>query len=273
MSDKPRFMQAYPLLSAAQIQSIDTEYGRRLASLQAVDEAVDLLVRTLQATSQLDNTYIVFTSDNGYHMGQHRAMPGKGTPYEEDIHVPLIVRGPGVPPGTARNELTSIVDLAPTLAAIAGTAAPVPADGRSLLPLLTNSIPAANWRRSLLVEFYRTSGLQHLPDVGSWEPPDSADLQAELVQVDAPVYTALRTSRYIYVERVGNERELYDLAHDPYQLQNQWSYVSPAFRTELVAALAAYRDCAGPTCSTADLAHPSYRLRSHRRQHLPLVIR
>ena len=120
MSDKPPFMQGWPSLTVTDTLAIDRDYRKRLLSLLAVDEGIDALVSTLQSVGQLDNTYIVFASDNGYHMGQHRMLQGKGTPYEEDIHVPLIVRGPGVPAGAVRGEMTSMVDLAPTFAEIAG---------------------------------------------------------------------------------------------------------------------------------------------------------
>ena len=95
-----------------------------MRSLQAVDEAVAALVQTLQETGQLANTYVVLTSDNGFHLGQHRLEPGKYTAYETDVHVPLLVRGPGVPAGGTVRALTSSVDLAPTLAGLAGTALP-----------------------------------------------------------------------------------------------------------------------------------------------------
>ena len=100
MSDKPPFMQAWPSLTVTDTLTIDHDYRKRLLSLLAVDEGIDALVSTLQSVRQLDNTYIVFASDNGYHMGQHRMLQGKATPYEEDIHVPLIVHGPGVPAGS-----------------------------------------------------------------------------------------------------------------------------------------------------------------------------
>ena len=93
-------------------------------------------MHTLRATKQLDNTYIVFASDNGFHLGQHRMPAGKQTPYETDIHVPLLVRGPGRARRRARHPLAGNTDLAPTFEAMAGARAPSFTDGRSLLPLL-----------------------------------------------------------------------------------------------------------------------------------------
>ncbi len=150
MSDKPPHMQGLPLLDR------DRHPGHRRALSQALcnrcrlsDEMIGQLVATLQAHGQLENTFIVFTSDNGLHMGQHRLFPGKGRGYEEDIRIPLIVRGPGVPAGTMRDDLASFADLAPTFADMAGTVMPTAIDGRSLLPLLQNVALASSWRKAM----------------------------------------------------------------------------------------------------------------------------
>src|SRR5918999_1783792 len=122
--DKPARIRSLKRLTDGQIATIDALYRKQIRSLQAVDEAVAALVKALQETGQLANTYILFTSDNGFHMGQHRLDPGKYTPYESDIRVPLLVRGPGVPAGATSSALTSSVDLAPTIAALAGADLP-----------------------------------------------------------------------------------------------------------------------------------------------------
>src|SRR5262249_26850461 len=101
---------------------------------------------------QLDNTYLFFTSDNGFHLGQHRLRPGKQTAYEEDVHVPLLVRGPGIPAGRMVDQLTGEVDLAPTWAELAGVSVPDSVDGRSLVPLLRGGAPPAAWRQAFLLE-------------------------------------------------------------------------------------------------------------------------
>ena len=88
-------------MTAADIASFDSYQRKRMQMLAAVDELVAQVIQTLDDQGVLDNTYVVFTSDNGYHMGQHRFVAGKGTPYEEDTHVPFMVRGPGVPAGVA----------------------------------------------------------------------------------------------------------------------------------------------------------------------------
>ena len=96
VSDKPPHLRNLPLLTADQIAAIDRQYQARLESLQSLDEGIGRIIDALAARGELDNTYIFFTSDNGYHLGQHRLFEGKGEVYEEDIRVPLVVRGPGV---------------------------------------------------------------------------------------------------------------------------------------------------------------------------------
>ncbi len=112
-------------MNATDIANLDNLYRQRVRSMQAVDEMIATLVATLKETGQLDNTYIIFTSDNGYHLGQHRLLAGKGEPYEEDTIVPFIIRGPGIPAGQAlQGYLAGNTDVAPTIAELAGVIPP-----------------------------------------------------------------------------------------------------------------------------------------------------
>ena len=131
VSDKPPAISNLPLLTAAQITAIDSEYQTRIESLQSVDEAVESIVNKLAALGQLENTYVIFTSDNGYHLGQHRLRNGKTQVYEEDIRVPLIVRGPKVPVAATRDHLVVTIDFAPTLAELAHVKPGHVVDGQS----------------------------------------------------------------------------------------------------------------------------------------------
>ncbi len=120
VTDKPSFIQALPPITAARAAAIDENYQQRLESLLAVDEAVVRIVDTLHAEGELDNTLIVFTSDNGFFHGEHRVPIGKVLVYEPSIRVPLIIRGPGVPDGAHRRQLVTNADLAPTILEAAG---------------------------------------------------------------------------------------------------------------------------------------------------------
>ncbi len=102
VSRSPSYVRDLPRFSAEETTAINAVYRKRIRSLQAVDRGVARLMQTLRATKQLSNTYVVFASDNGFHLGQHRLPAGKRTPYETDIHVPLLVRGPGVRGGRTR---------------------------------------------------------------------------------------------------------------------------------------------------------------------------
>jgi N-acetylglucosamine-6-sulfatase len=225
--DKPAWIRNQPVLTSDQIASIDSLYRNRLQQMMAVDEMVGRLFGTLQASGELDNTYIVFTSDNGFHMGQHRLLPSKWTAYEEDARVPLIVRGPGVPAGRSLGHMVLNNDFAPTFADLAGAEVPSYVDGRSLKPLLTASPPPTeDWRSAFLEEGRHDSNQQ---------------------------YEALRTEGHLYVEypKTG-ERELYDLRADPYQEQSLHATADPAFVAQLEDRLRALRNCATASCRVAE---------------------
>ena len=223
MSDKPGFLRRRPRIGAERAEAIAENYRQRLESLLAVDEAVAAIVEALRRADELDRTLIVFTSDNGFFHGEHRIEHGKVLPYEPSIQVPLILRGPGVPDGAERRQLVTNADLAPTILEAAGASAAKPLDGRSLFALLDD--PGLEWGRDLLVE-----------------GPGGFDVVA---------FDALRTYRYLYVQYVNGERELYDLERDPDQLHSV--HAEPAYaavRAELALRLAALANCAGHGCGT-----------------------
>ena len=118
-----------PLLDDDAIEYGDEYQRRRLRSLQAVDESVDDMVGMLEVHGQLDNTYIFYTTDNGYHISQHRMLPGKTCGFETDVHIPLVVRGPGVAAGRVSDAVTSHVDIASTIVKIAGAPPIADTDG------------------------------------------------------------------------------------------------------------------------------------------------
>jgi arylsulfatase A-like enzyme len=201
--DKPGWMQALPraadLLAPPFITYASwTDFVRRaqLASLAAVDEAIAAVVAALEASGEADNTIVVFTSDNGYLWGEHRAFTKKSFAFEESIRVPLIMR---VPPaiGGPRDEqrLALTIDIAPTLAELAGVQPASPVDGVSLAPLLRGDATA--WREDFLLEFFRFA-------------PDSV-----------PTYVGVRTERWKYVAYPeSGDAELYDLMDDAGELAN-----------------------------------------------------
>jgi arylsulfatase A-like enzyme len=220
---------------------IDDLYRRRLRSLQAVDDLLATLVTELQNAGQLGRTYLFFTSDNGFHMGEHRLLPGKNTAYEEDIRVPMLVRGPGVPAGRVVPHMALNIDIAPTFADLAGVAVPGWVDGRSFAGLLGGAPPPVSaWRQAFMVEHY----LDLDEGAGGARPRPRARAIPEL--------HALRASDYAYIEYATGDRELYDLRTDPYELRNLVAAADPGLLRQLAARLAVLKRCQGATCRAAE---------------------
>ncbi len=251
LRNKPAQFRSVPPLAAKDVAAIDALYRRRIQSLQAVDDLVARVLHALEVSGQLANTYIVFTSDNGFHMGEHRFRPGKYTAYEEDIHVPLVVRGPGIAAGRVRDDLTSSVDLAPTFADLAGAALAVRPDGRSLVPLLGAGTPTpAGWRQVVLVE-QRPFPHKTSPEKGVLEPPDLGD-KVGLGSFPPVPFRGVRTKTTKYVEYASGEREYYDLATDPHELHNLATTADRTYLAKLAAVLSRLQGCAGKSCAAAE---------------------
>lgn len=230
VGDKPAWIQAIPTLAASRIGELDAYHGARLRTLLAADEMVAALVAALEKAGTLDQTYILLTSDNGYHLGEHRIAQAKGSPYEEAIRVPLVVRGPGVPAGQTIASLASQVDLAPTFAAWADAAVPEFVDGRSLAPLLAReALPV--WRQTALI---------------------ASIVERREGSTKQPGFGALRGERFVFIENFTGERELYNLTQDPYQLDNRAASVDANRIAALSQRLAAMTSCAGDTCRAVE---------------------
>jgi arylsulfatase A-like enzyme len=175
VTDKPHWVSKKPEIIPRLIRDMDHLYEHRRESLLAVDEMVRDIVDALDRTGQQTTTYVFFASDNGYHQGQHRLLSGKDTAYEEDLLVPLVVRGPGVPHANV-SAITSNVDYASTFAEIAGIVADpdVDVDGRSLVPFLRGETPPT-WRRALLLEHKTPNVVQDRRVDKTREPADPFD--------------------------------------------------------------------------------------------------
>jgi arylsulfatase A-like enzyme len=186
---------------------------------------------TVAANGLTRDTYVVFSSDNGLHTGEYRLMPGKLTAYDTDIHVPLVVAGPGVHRGTVSSAMTENVDLASTFAAIGGRS--MSSDGHSLLGLL-HGRSAAGWRKAVLVE-------HHGPDLDPANPDRQTGLSG-----NPTTYEAMRTPRLLYVEYRNGEREFYNLRGDPFELHNLAGNLTPSELARLHSELARLQACRGP---------------------------
>jgi extracellular sulfatase Sulf len=159
--DKQWILQVTKKMQPIHKQFTDLLMTKRLQTLQSVDAAVQLVVEELEALGELDNTYIIYTSDHGYHLGQFGLIKGKSFPFEFDVRIPFLVRGPGVEPGTVVDDIVLNIDLAPTFLDIAGVEAPPHMDGRSVLPLFLNSKrKRLRWPDTFLIE---SSGRRETP--------------------------------------------------------------------------------------------------------------
>ena len=254
VSDKPDWVQDNPSLDRERISPMRDLYRDRLRSMLAVDEMLGDTVDALKDRGELEDTYIFFTSDNGWHAGEHRLTPGKWTAYEEDARVPLIVRGPGVPEGDILPHPVLNNDLAPTFADLAGAAEATPSfvDGRSLKALLDGTPPAKmNWRSAFLIEAATELGPTAVPPLSGDRMPE--DLRhASREDWGRPGLEAVRTAHHLYVEYGTGERELYDMRRDPHQLDNRYEAADPQLLRRLEAWLAALRRCSGSDCRAAE---------------------
>lgn len=217
VDDKPPYVQGSTTPSA---EFVIERHRARIRSLRSVDDQVKAVVDTLRDVGELKNTYIFFTSDNGHLLGEHRQV-GKNQPYEAAVRIPLVVRGPGIPAGSTREAMYSLVDLAPTFMQIAAASPGRVLDGRSMLPTLRRGAPG-----------YRHYLMQAGDASGPWW------------------WHGVKSKDFVYVHYATDGfEELYDMRRDPHQLDNV-AY-DPAYadrRAEYAARLKVLRSCAGPTC-------------------------
>jgi N-acetylglucosamine-6-sulfatase len=188
-----------PPLGAGTVTRDESILGRQ-RSLMAIEEGIGSIWQALKETGQLDNTVIVFASDNGYFYGEHGLSVERRLAYEESIRMPLLVRYPAaIKPGTVRDEFALNIDLAPTLLELAGVTRPGTMQGRSLVPLLKGAKPA--WRSSFLIEYYSDTVFPRVLRMG---------------------YKAVRSGRWKYIHylELDGMDELYDLESDPYEMKN-----------------------------------------------------
>ncbi|KAL4783611.1 alkaline-phosphatase-like protein [Aspergillus varians] len=257
------WIRSLPQQDESTVEYHDHFYRQRLRALQGVDELVDSLVTRLEASGQLDNTYIIYTSDNGYHIGQHRLPPGKTCGFEEDIRVPLFIRGPGVAQNQIEDAVTTHIDLAPTIFDLAriplredfdGTPIPLPGASDAVYPR----------HEHVTVEYWGRSYLEG--EKGALSNPDNSPFFTN------NTYKSVRiigeNYNLYYSVWCNNEHELYDLTTDPYQLNNLYAardlgdsmilgHSLAQVITRLDSILLVLKSCKGATCIKPwDVLHP-----------------
>ncbi|KAG2500456.1 hypothetical protein HYH03_002023 [Edaphochlamys debaryana] len=275
------------------IDYMDNNYIVRLRAIRAIDDLVESVVEALRAKNLLDETYIIYTSDNGYHLGAFRLRSGKNSPIEEDVRVPFYIRGPGIPAGAVLPYQGNIIDITPTLLTLAGLpvpdivdglplpltpelrerydtliraanpqpqAQPLPADSTQWLRRDNTILEAWNGElgeddKDLSVHF---KGLRLCTETRLLPPLISEDLASQ-PDWAARFVRAPGTYCYKYLKWCGPGalRELYDLASDPYETQNRLSEVPQRLLDRLDGVLSALVHCSGAACrSPYALLHP-----------------
>jgi N-acetylglucosamine-6-sulfatase len=268
ISDKPKWFreQARKRISKKQAKLIDNERRRQEEQLASVDQAVGELVQSLKDKGILDDTYIIFSSDNGFFRGEHRIVTGKYLPYDPASRVPLIIRGPGIPAGGVSNELVWNGDIPQTILQIASGSQMDSLDGRSFLSYAENP-----WQRStrpVLLEGDTGPGgtgaesaqsssaraREARVHVAGRKGVDNLEQEPDAIKSatntdTAPAYRSIRTDRYEYTVYANGQTELYDMKHDPAQLHSL--ALDPRYRPVrkwLYAQLVPLSSCSGLSC-------------------------
>jgi N-acetylglucosamine-6-sulfatase len=271
VSDKPRFIREAPHLTPTDKHVYRVYYDKQLESLRSVDDGVKQVIDTLGGLHRLRNTYIFFTSDNGFFFGEHRLLGGKFLAYEPATHLPLLVRGPGIRPGSSTGELAANIDIAPTILELAGVKPDKSIDGRSLQPFWRDT--SLRTRRPILFESFvatndvEANGAISTSGEGDGGPPggngstgtgaagsahaSSAGPHAHASLLAPPKdYEGIRLGPYKYIAWPDGEKELYDINRDPYELNNLARIPDYyPIRNFLHEQLRKYEDCVGRECS------------------------
>jgi N-acetylglucosamine-6-sulfatase len=208
ISDKPRYLRGAHRFTPTQRKVLFQRNERRLEAERSVDDGVKKVIDALRTSGRLDNTYVIFLSDNGFFRGEHRITKGKLLAYEPSSRVPFLIRGPGIPAGSKPSALVSNVDVAATILDVTGGQPTTPLDGESLMPFARN--PAKKSKRALLIESYALT----IDDGGKIA-------SAAFIPKRLQKYQAIRVGHWKYVRLLKtHEQELYDLKHDPDELHN-----------------------------------------------------
>ena len=239
-SDKPDYLRRLPPLNDAVRAAVLELTRQRAEALSVVDRQVGRVMGALSRSGELDNTLVVFTSDNGFFLGEQRRPLGKTWPHEPSLRVPLLMRGPGIPAGETRRDPFTSIDVAPTLARVARTSLPWSVDGTSLLGVARHG--DAGWDRAVLTESGPYDGVVRDTDLAGnpLDPGEAPDIRYTI---------GVRSPDYLYVDVATGEEELYDLGEDPEEYDNLVG--DPAYASQLEALRRTLRDlraCVGDTC-------------------------
>ena len=286
VSDKPYFIREADHLTAKDKHTYKVYWDKQLESLRSIDDGVKEIIDTLGQLHRLRNTYVIFTSDNGFFFGEHRLIGGKFLAYEPATHMPFLIRGPGIKPDSSSGELAANIDIAPTVLDLAGVTPDKSVDGRSMAPYLGD--PDLRSRRPILFEsFVETSDVEANGAIassgegdggvgggnGSTGPrePEAGVSRAAGPRAHASIlapplnYEGIRLGPYKYIAWPSGEKELYDINRDPNELNN--IVKAPNFypiRNFLHRQLRRFENCVGRECREVTPPMPLTRIEFER---------
>jgi arylsulfatase A-like enzyme len=242
MSAKPAYLRSLPPVNDAERLAMRDLTRQRAEALHVLDQQVKRTIDALAASGELEETLVMFTSDNGFFLGEQRVRKGKTLPHDPALRVPMLVRGPGIPTGERRFDPFLLIDIAPTLARFAGVQPTLPVDGVSMLKVARQG--DRGWRRAVLTETGPRTVIRDSDESGlplDAEDPGERDLRWAI---------GIRTARYLYVDLATGEEELYDTATDPHQYHNLAALPAHADTLALLRAqLQRFRACDAGACA------------------------
>ena len=242
----PPYQAANDPLTPEEIATLDGIYRKRAQSVQSIDRMIGTLRAALSKAGIADRTVVVFSSDNGFHLGDHGLNIGKQTAFSTDVHVPLVIAGPGIRKGAVVDHLAENIDLRPTFEDFAGVAGSNTADGNSLVPLLRTGKPVGDWRQLSLIEHHGPKAFE--PDAASAsEDPDRQTKK----DGTPPTYTAIRTAEWTFVQYLDGTMEYYDRTTDPDEMNNIAGTLPAEQVKTLRARIETMEACKGGTACTA----------------------
>jgi len=247
--DKPHFIRTAPRLTRSEQRTYRVYYQKMLDSLRSVDEGVKQVIDTIGGMHRLRNTYIIFTSDNGFFFGEHRLIGGKFLAYEPATHMPFLMRGPGIKPGSSTGELAANTDIAPTILELAGVRADKSIDGRSLVPYVRD--PRLRTRRPILFEsFVQAADIEaNANKARARASSRRSDTASASILAPPKDYEGIRLGPYKYIAWPSGEKELYNINKDPDELNNIVKVPNYfPVRNYLHGQLRQLEDCVGRRC-------------------------
>ncbi|XP_033106492.1 N-acetylglucosamine-6-sulfatase-like isoform X2 [Anneissia japonica] len=244
-------------MSNVSLQYVDSTFKKRWRTLLSVDDMVEAIVNSLTEKKLIDNTFIIYTSDNGFHLGQFSLPNDKRQLYEFDVRIPLLIRGPGVPKKKVITNSVMNIDIMPTIVHLSGLTPPSDIDGASLLPLLfpkNDTVKSTGWREEFLVEHQGEWLLKGTPGCKNVDYlcncyPDCV-CEDSINNTYSCIWSLQPKQKTVYCEFLDDENfiEFYDLVKDPHQLANTAKTVSQKILSEQNQKLIALSICKGPSC-------------------------